>query len=274
MTIDLAARPSPDLRQHDALPPFPAAGPPRRPGSRGSMASSAERFVGAVVGNGVVEWIGGRTLGADVAASAVGAAGDTLSGDWADIVARPHRPGCSITIGDAMGSGAAAAPSGHLLRLSARAFAACAQHASATITALDGLVSRWDGTIATCLTVDIGTAGHVTAVSAGHPPPLVIDPLGGARFLRVPTAGPLGVGATCAPAARAHFAPGTTIVLYTDGLVARRRLPVGDGLGWLLAVSSQMHGLPVEVVAHRLVQQSIALSPLEDDTTVVAVRLR
>jgi hypothetical protein len=274
MTIDLAARPSPDLRHSDASPPFPAAGPRRRPGRRGAMAASAERIVGTAAGNGVVEWIGGRTFGADVAASAVGAAGDTLSGDWADIVARPHGPGCSITIGDAMGSGAPSAPSAHLLRLSARAFSTCVQDAGATITALDGLVSRWDATIATCLTVDIGTTGHVTAHSAGHTPPLVIEPRGGARFLRVPTAGPLGLGVTCAPAAHAQFAPGTTIVLYTDGLVARRRLPIGDGLGWLLAVSSQLHGLPVEVVAHRLVQQSIALSPLEDDTTVVAARVR
>jgi serine phosphatase RsbU (regulator of sigma subunit) len=274
MTIDIAAPFSPEARQGDTPPPLPLAGPRPQGDARRPMASSAARMVGAWTRHRIVEWIGGATVGTDVAASAIGAAGDIGSGDWADIIARPHGgASCSIMIGDAMGSGASAAPSGRLLRLSARAFLDCSHHAAPMITALDRLVARWDDTIATCLSVDIGS-GQVVAHSAGHPPPLIIDDRGVAQLLRVPTAGPLGLGASCAAAAYARIAPGTTVVMYTDGLIQRRRLPIDDGLRWLLAASGGMHVLPVEVVAHQLLQQSVELSPAEDDITVVAARVK
>jgi serine phosphatase RsbU (regulator of sigma subunit) len=272
MAIDITTISSPRADATGA-PPLPVLGHPHQADARRTMASSAERMVGAAGRDSVVEWIGGTTVGTDVAASAVGAGGDMVSGDWTDIIVRPHMPGCSITIGDAMGSGAAAAPSGRLLRLSARAFFDCSHHTGSMITALDRLVARWDDTIATCLTVDIDTSGHVVAHSAGHPPPVVIDDRGGARFLQVPTAGPLGLGTICAAAAHAHVGPGATIIMYTDGLIERRHLSIDDGLTWLLATSSAMPGLPVDVVAHGLLERSIDLSPAEDDITVVVARL-
>jgi serine phosphatase RsbU (regulator of sigma subunit) len=200
--------------------------------------------------------------------------GDTVSGDWADILTPPLASMCAVTIGDAMGCGAAAEPSARLLRFSSRALFDCTRDVAATMTALDRLVCRWDGTLATCLTVDIRASGRVTAHSAGHAPPVIIDAHGVARALRVPTAGALGLGRACAPPLRTNLARGATVIMYTDGLITRRGLPLDEGLRWLLDASAGMHDVPVSILTHRLLQQSIDRNRAEDDITVVAARLQ
>src|SRR5579871_87239 len=106
MTIDVATPFSRAARQGDSSPGLAGSGPRPQPRARPPMASSAARIVGACTRHRIVEWIGGATVGTDVAASAIGAAGDIVSGDWADIIARPRgQASCSILIGDAMGSG-------------------------------------------------------------------------------------------------------------------------------------------------------------------------
>jgi serine phosphatase RsbU (regulator of sigma subunit) len=62
---------------------------------------------------------------------------------------------------------------------------------------------------------------HVTLVSCGHPPPLLIRTTGDADLLDPPACLPLGIGETY-EAARASWSPGDRVFLYTDGLSEAR----------------------------------------------------
>ena len=65
--------------------------------------------------------------------------------------------------------------------------------------------------------------GALRHASAGHLPPLLVEPDGAVRFLRGGAAPPLLAfdRATSSPAATV-LAPGARLLLYTDGLVERR----------------------------------------------------
>src|SRR3954449_7183014 len=73
--------------------------------------------------------------------------------------------------------------------------------------------------------------GRVCFAAAGHPPPIVLGPDGGASFLESTPSVPLGV----LPYGRYSAYEGTlpddaTLLLYTDGLVERRGSSLGAGL--------------------------------------------
>lgn len=108
---------------------------------------------------------------------------------------------------------------------------------------------------------------------AGHPPVLWLDTgeeLGGAR------APPLGLSEELAfPTAARQLAPGTGVLLYTDGVTEARH--DGEQFGQTrLAQSVQTLGgrSPSEVVAGVTTQvQEFAASGLTDDLCVVAARI-
>jgi serine phosphatase RsbU (regulator of sigma subunit) len=63
--------------------------------------------------------------------------------------------------------------------------------------------------------------------------------------------------------------PGTTIVLYTDGLVERRGEPLDEGLSRLVQAARGLDG--GEVPARRLVETIGSQSRIDDDVAVVVV---
>ena len=108
---------------------------------------------------------------------------------------------------------------------------------------LDGITDAPFATVA-YLTLDPKTHA-ATLVSAGHLPPLVIEPSGETRFLEEGRNLPLGVDADVplegrpgAPAAR------LLVILYTDGLVERAEHSIDDGLDRLAAVTVPADGIP------------------------------
>ena len=72
-------------------------------------------------------------------------------------------------------------------------------------------------------------------VNAGHPPPLILEPDGEETFLDATTGLPLGLSWDMPyEESIARLRPGTTLLLYTDGLVDRRDVSVNEGLARLL----------------------------------------
>jgi serine phosphatase RsbU (regulator of sigma subunit) len=142
------------------------------------------------------------------------------------------------------------------------------------IESLDGLVAAREDAIATFLVADVDpVTGLALVVNAGHPPPLVVDHTGRAAFVRGATNPALGLGAPHPMLVHATMTPGSTLVLYTDGLVDRRSLPLAAGFARLRAAATGCHTVPVERLAEWLLAASLAAGPAEDDATVVVARV-
>ena len=81
--------------------------------------------------------------------------------------------------------------------------------------------------------------------NAGHPPPLLVLPDGTVEVLERPADLLLGVDPTRPRADHEHeLPPGSTVLLYTDGLIERRGVPLDDGVRWLCAWSSSCGTCP------------------------------
>ena len=68
-----------------------------------------------------------------------------------------------------------------------------------------------------------------------------------------------------------QLAPGSTIVLYTDGLVEERGVSIDNGLEALRLAASQDACHPAEL-CERLVDAMLAIHPANDDIAVLALR--
>ncbi|MBX3286266.1 MAG: SpoIIE family protein phosphatase, partial [Actinobacteria bacterium] len=101
--------------------------------------------------------------------------------------------------------------------------------------------------------------------SAGHPPPLVLDPEGGSRFLEPSGQGPVGTARQRA-VIDGDLALGHVLLLYTDGIVERPGTNATAGTVELLQMAS-------EAVADRLMPVFSAASPVDRATTQTLERL-
>ncbi|MET1073141.1 MAG: SpoIIE family protein phosphatase, partial [Umezawaea sp.] len=102
-----------------------------------------------------------------------------------------------------------------------------------TLMALDHFAAGLPGAL--CTTVFCGIlnpeTGHLTYSSAGHPPAILAHPDGTTRLLDQGGSTPLAVrlGAQ-RPEAECHLPARATLLMYTDGLVERRRRPLTAGI--------------------------------------------
>jgi PAS domain S-box-containing protein len=110
--------------------------------------------------------------------------------------------------------------------------------------------------------------------SAGHPAPILIDPDGDVVLLDgVPADLLLGVAPNMHREDRvACLTRGTTVLLYTDGLVERRDRDVDAGTDELMAALREYAELPLTELCDRVLQR-LFLPDAEDDVALLAVRL-
>lgn len=163
-----------------------------------------------------------------------GVANTSVGGDWYDAVRRPDGI-VHFTVGDVAGRGIEAAVAMGELRIAFRAYAL--EHVSpAAIVQRLGRHIAADGMATTvCATYDPYTQ-ELTYASAGHPPPLLVDPVEGAVARLEPSgSGPLGWHTPSAREKQVTVSPGTMLVLYTDGLVERRDAGLDEGIDRLAA---------------------------------------
>jgi anti-sigma regulatory factor (Ser/Thr protein kinase) len=109
--------------------------------------------------------------------------------------------------------------------------------------------------------------------SAGHPPPLVVYPDGGARYLEGGRGLPLGTGSATTYTQETVVLPvGSTLVLYTDGLVERRGEAIDEGLERLRQASERGRAEP-ETLVERILDELLGDSARGDDVAMLAVRV-
>jgi serine phosphatase RsbU (regulator of sigma subunit)/anti-sigma regulatory factor (Ser/Thr protein kinase) len=196
--------------------------------------------------------------------------GADVGGDWYDAI--PLEDGAvGVAMGDVVGHGLGAASLMGQLRSATRAYALDGHTPAGVLDRLDKLVRGIDGSqMATLLYLVVDAdMSRLRFASAGHVPPLVIAP-SGTRYLDSAPNPPLGVyGGRSHRELSADLEPGSTIVLYTDGLVEERGVSIDTGLEALRQAASDK-GHPEELCDH-LVETMLAIHPAHDDIAVLAL---
>ncbi|MFJ4691068.1 SpoIIE family protein phosphatase [Streptomyces sp. NPDC088766] len=149
-----------------------------------------------------------------------------VGGDWFDVIPLGGRR-TGVVIGDVMGRGLEAAAVMGQLRAASHALARTGTTPGGLMTGLDAFVGDLADQLVTCVYLVIDQdACEVTLCSAGHLPVIVLPPDGPAHRLSAPVGVPLGVNDACGGGVPFEevtrpLPPGSTLVLYTDGLVER-----------------------------------------------------
>jgi serine phosphatase RsbU (regulator of sigma subunit) len=123
-----------------------------------------------------------------------------------------------------------------------------------------------------CLLFDLAT-GEVACASAGHPPPRLVRADGSVVALAASGLA-LGVeGGQTYPEARETMEPGSSVVLYTDGVVEARRNGELYGTERLDTLLTRRHDMRAKELAKAVLEDCRAFGgELVDDCAVVVVR--
>jgi serine phosphatase RsbU (regulator of sigma subunit)/anti-sigma regulatory factor (Ser/Thr protein kinase) len=203
------------------------------------------------------------------AASAVG-----IGGDWYDTFALPSGD-IVLAIGDVAGHGMPAASLMGKMRNALRAQALMGGGPAEIVSRLDGfhrhfgegeLVTLLFGILARDLT-------RFRFVAAGHAPPLVVRTDGATFATNGHASPPLGLAhPPTFSEAEIGLVPGTSVLLYTDGLVERRDESLEDGLERLRRAAARIvaSSEPVEAITE-LVDEVLGPGRPADDVALMLV---
>ena len=197
-----------------------------------------------------------------------------IGGDWYDVVQLPEG-GIGLALGDVVGRGERAAALMGQLRNAVRAYSFEGRSPAQVMDCINNLLLEAGAEhMATMIygVLELAT-GEFRYVNAGHPPPLVVEPEGAARFLDGVTGPPVGALPTARYAeARIVLAPAATLLLYTDGLVEDRDTPLDEGLRRLREAA--LDGpRDLEAFCSHLMRRAIGTLPCDDDVALLAVQL-
>jgi GAF domain-containing protein len=207
--------------------------------------------------------------GLEVAARYQPASTYQLGGDWWDAVELDDGR-VAFVVGDVAGHGVAAATAMTQVRTAFRAYLFEGHGPRECVDQLDHLMSGLlDQRVATALVAiwDAST-GRFEIANAGHPQPLLVTS-GTATEVEVPVRPLLGVGMGRADSLDLHLPGGSTLLLYTDGLVERRGTDLRASTDRLLRLAATTAEDDLELWLDRLLLEHADAS---DDTTVLAIR--
>ena len=207
-----------------------------------------------------------------------------VGGDWYDAFLQPSGA-MMLVIGDVVGHDTAAAAAMGQLRALLRGIATYSD--AGPVEVLRGLDAAMEqlklGTYATAAVASFEqtqaeAARGVTRMrwtNAGHLPPLIIHPDGtlaalgdwrGELLLGVDASVRRGESVITLDA-------GTTVLLYTDGLIERRDGDLDEGMARLRAAATDLAGVSLDELCDELLDRLVQGRP-EDDVALVAIRLR
>ncbi|MFD4924469.1 SpoIIE family protein phosphatase [Streptomyces goshikiensis] len=208
-----------------------------------------------------------------------------VGGDWFDVIPLSGAR-VALLVGDVVGHGLHAAATMGRLRTAARNFAELELAPDELLTHLDNLLVRLDreeggendagstGIVgATCLyAVYDPTSRLCTMARAGHPPPALVHPDGGVVFPELPAGPPLGLGGLPFETAEIRLTEGSTLVLYTDGLIEGRHRDLDVTLDRLSRALAHRGRTPEDTC--RAVIDAVAPDHPEDDIALLVARTR
>ncbi|MGH3613898.1 MAG: SpoIIE family protein phosphatase [Pseudonocardia sp.] len=189
-------------------------------------------------------------------------ASDTLEvgGDWYDVISLSEGR-IGVVVGDVVGRGLPAAAVMGQLRSAGRALLLENNTPAQVLTALDRFAAQLTGapcSTAFCAVVD-PRARILRYSSAGHPPAILVDIAGAHRLLEHAQSRPLGVAdGLDRPETDAALPAGSTLLLYTDGLIERRRESLDTGIGRAVTALATGRELAPDDLADRLIAALLA----------------
>jgi serine phosphatase RsbU (regulator of sigma subunit) len=215
--------------------------------------------------------------GIEVAAAyEVAGLGVQVGGDWYDAFAMSNGR-LGIVVGDVTGRGIHAASAMGQLRTLTRAFALAEDGERTPGEALTLLnrhqLALGDEHLFTVIYAILDPAqGTISWANGGHPPPLLRRADGECGYLEGSN-GLMGVEDDVYETFREPVAPGSAIVLYTDGLIERRGESLDIGLERLAAATLDGPEDPETLCQHILVRLLEAPDERYDDVTAVVARV-
>lgn len=197
-----------------------------------------------------------------------------VGGDWYDALPLPDGR-LGLAIGDVAGHGAASAALMSQLRNTLRAYALEHEAPAAVLDRLDRLLQHLEpGGMATMVYLIYDRlARTLRFAAAGHPYPLLTRQDGGAEFLHGGRSVPLGAGVGAQRnEAEVVLAPGSTLILYTDGLVERRtERSLDEGLERLAASAGGELPEP-DATCELILADLLGEEPPMDDVALLVMR--
>ncbi|MFJ1765723.1 SpoIIE family protein phosphatase [Amycolatopsis sp. NPDC088138] len=197
-----------------------------------------------------------------------------VGGDWYDTVTLADGR-IGIVVGDCVGRGLNAAAVMGQLRSACRALLLQDPRPAQTLMALDRFAAKLDGALCTtvfCGVLDPGT-GQLTYSTAGHPPGILALSDGTTLLLEGGRSVPLGVRPGRPRPEAEHTIPArATLLLYTDGLVERRRRSLDEGIERAGRVLHDGRVDPVEDLAGQLMSSLSPAAGYDDDVALLLYR--
>ncbi|BAL89899.1 putative multi-sensor signal transduction histidine kinase [Actinoplanes missouriensis 431] len=197
-----------------------------------------------------------------------------VGGDWYDTVTLPDGR-IGIVVGDCVGHGLPAATVMGQLRSACRALLLQDTGPARTLTALDRFAALLPG--AACATVFCGVldpaTGHLVYSSAGHPPPIAAHADGTIELLDRGRSRPLAIRPTLPRDEAEYRMPArATLLLYTDGLVERRRQPLTAGIDAATEAVRLGRSTPIEDLASEVMTRLAPETGYDDDVALLLYR--
>jgi PAS domain S-box-containing protein len=203
-----------------------------------------------------------------------------IGGDWYDVLPiGDHRIG--IVVGDCVGRGLPAAAIMGQLRSSARALLINGAQPALLLEQLDSAASLIPN--AYCTTVFLAVldteSGRLEYSNAGHMPAVLVgtQPGSGCAYgktvLTDATSVPLAVRRDGPrPQASTLLQSGSTLMLFTDGLVERKHESIDDGIARAADVLVEAIKLPLDAVADAVLRELAPAAGYDDDVAMVIYR--
>ncbi|MFB0630379.1 PP2C family protein-serine/threonine phosphatase [Streptomyces sp. AB3(2024)] len=201
---------------------------------------------------------------------------NALGGDWYDAIPLPDGA-VALVIGDVVGHDLQAAAAMASIRNMLRSLLfELGGPPGAVLTQLDRtLQAITDNPVTTTGLARIERAGggwRMLWSTAGHVPPLLITPGGRPHYLFAEPGLPLNVDSEQRRPDHTHpLSPGTTVVLFTDGLVEHPGHPIDESLEALAGLAAAHASLPLQDFVRALADGHP--SDGHDDMAVLALRI-
>jgi serine phosphatase RsbU (regulator of sigma subunit)/PAS domain-containing protein len=198
--------------------------------------------------------------------------GTDVGGDWYDVIPLAD-DAIAVVIGDVAGHSPNAAATMGQVRNALRAYAAEGHSPTGVMDRVNQLLLRVEpDAIASCCYLEVHLAeGTATAVLAGHPPP-VVSFQGRAHQLALRSGPPLGVAVDAGYADTTFLlSAGSTLVLYTDGLVEDRRYDIDRGIADLCSAVARTPSSDPHTVVEHILTADVGPYPRSDDVAILAL---